>query len=232
MGLSEELLEDGSVRDAFVEQIKAETELHKIRAQAEAIKLDDLRRTEDTELARMKHHGEYLFYNPVIEQTVASAMIELFSWSKKTPEQPITVTFNSPGGYVTDGFTLFDFLRDLSAKGHKITTKCMGIAASMGAILMQAGDERVITPNAFFMVHEVQGESEGTTSQREEQLKIAKAFQARGLDILAERATLSRAEIAKRWVHKDWYMTAEEALKNGFIDRIEGKAAKRPRRRK
>lgn len=232
MGVTEELLTIPEIRDAVLEQVKAETDLTHLRAEAEKLKLGDLQRAEQNELARMRHYGEYLFYNPLVEQTVAACMIDLFAWHKRLPENaPITITFNSPGGYVTDGFTLFDFIRDLSVKGRPVVTKCLGIAASMGAILMQAGDERVMTPNAFLMIHEVSGESQGSTSEREDQLKISKAFQARALDILAARSNLTKAEITKRWTRKDWYMSAEEALDLGFVDRIEGMAPKRRRRK-
>lgn len=227
------MLEIPELRDAVLEQVKAETDLTNLQAQVEKLRLGELHRNEDNELARMRHYGEYLFYNPLVEQTVATCMVDLFSWHKRLPEShPITVTFNSPGGYVTDGFTLFDFLRDLSVKGRPVVTRCLGIAASMGAILMQAGDERVMTPNAFMMIHEVSGSGEGSTSEREEQLKISKAFQARALDILSARSTLTKSEISKRWQHKDWYMSAEEALRLGFVDRIEGQTPKRRSRRK
>lgn len=221
------------LRDAELERIKAETDLHKMEAMTEKLKHAELQRAEDNELARMRHYGEYLFYNPVVEQTVAAAMLDLFAWTKKLPAgHPITVTFNSPGGYVTDGFTMFDFLRGISERGNPVTTRCIGIAASMGAILMQAGDERIMTPNAFMMVHEVSGTSEGSTSEREDQLKISKAFQAKALDALSARSTITRSEIQKKWQRKDWYMSAEEALKMGFIDRIEGSTPKRRTRRK
>lgn len=233
MSAIEELLQVPELRDAVLDQVKAETDLTHLRAEVEKLRIGDLQRNEDNELARMRHYGEYLFYNPLVEQTVATCMIDLFAWHKRLPDgQPITVTFNSPGGYVTDGFTLFDFLRDLSGKGRPVVTRCLGIAASMGAILMQAGDERVMTPNAFMMIHEVSGSSEGSTTEREEQLKISKAFQTRALDILSARSNMTKTEIAKRWQHRDWYMSAEEALKHGFIDKIEGQSPKRRSRRK
>jgi ATP-dependent Clp endopeptidase proteolytic subunit ClpP len=231
MSVETEMLDVPEIRDALLERIKAETDLHRLHSQIDKIKLGEMERGEAAELARMRHYGEYLFYNPIVEQTVATAMLDLFSWSKREPGKPITVTFNSPGGYVTDGFTLFDFLRDLSNKGTPITTRCIGIAASMGAILMQAGDERVMTPNAFMMIHEVEGKGEGSTTEREEQLEIAKRFQERGLNILAERSTMSKAEIQKRWKKADWYLTADEALDYGFIDRIEGRPSRRRRKK-
>jgi len=207
---------------AEIQKFLAEAEAHQLEARNYALKNEAIERELNHERALSDNFNEYMFYNPVVEQTTLIAMKEMGIWSRMRPELPITVTFNSPGGYVTDGFTLYDFLRDLSTKGHTITTKCMGIAASMGAILMQAGDERVMTRNAFMMIHEVSGGGEGKVSELEEITAVTKRFQERALNILASRSTMSANDIAERWKKKDWYMTAEEALDLGFVDRIEG----------
>lgn len=141
--------------------------------------------------------------------------------SVKDPGCDITIQFNSPGGLVTEGFAFYDFLRELSAKGHHLTTKCLGAAASMGAILMQAGDERVMTPTAFMMVHEISGGDEGTVAQLKDTIAIVERFQDKALDILTKRSSISRLQLKRKWVKTDWFMDAEEALKHGFIDRIE-----------
>lgn len=210
------------LKDARIQTLLAESEAHRQQARNFELKNEGLERELKQLNALSENFNEYMFYNPVVEQTTLRAMVEMGMWSRQRPNEPMTVTFNSPGGYVTDGFTLFDFLRDLASKGHPITTKCMGIAASMGAILMQAGDERVMTPNAFLMIHEVSGGGEGKVSELEEITAVTKQFQKRGLKILAERSTMTEAAIAKRWRKRDWYMSADEALKAGFIDRIEG----------
>lgn len=165
--------------------------------------------------------GVYQFYTPVVSQTVIKAMYELDAISRRRPGQPITVVFNSPGGVVTDGFTLYDFLRELSKRGHHITTKCMGAAASMGAILMQAGDTRVMSPNAFMMVHEISGQNEGTLAEMKDTLAIVSRFQDKALAILTSRSTMGKQALKTKWKKTDWYMDAAEALKLGFIDAIE-----------
>jgi ATP-dependent Clp protease protease subunit len=128
--------------------------------------------------------------------------------------------FNSPGGVVTDGFTLYDFLRELSNRGHHITTKCMGAAASMGAILMQAGDHRVMTPNAFMMVHEISGQNEGTIAEMKDTLAIVSRFQDKALSILTAKSNMSKR--ALQVVEEDRLVHGRcRRLWLGFIDAIE-----------
>lgn len=202
------------LRAARLRLIEAEAEGHVLKNQVYAEEVAD-------RLMTFNQNGIYQFYTPVMAATVTKAMYELDSISRRRPEQPITIVFNSPGGVVTDGFTLYDFLRELSARGHTVTTKCMGAAASMGAILMQAGDERVMSPNAFMMVHEISGQNEGSLAEMKDTLAIVEKFQNKALDILTSKSNMSRRTLANKWKKTDWYMDADEALKHGFIDRIE-----------
>lgn len=217
-----------TLKDAELAKFRAEAdraEHQALLAEAEAehyrLRNEALNRELISDAMTPGNFNEYMFYNPVVETTVAKAMFDMSMWSRKRPEMPFTITFNSPGGTVTDGFALYDFIRSLHARGHKVTTKCMGIAASMGAILMQAGDERVMTPTSYLMIHEVSSVSEGRLSELEDAQKVVKKFQNDALAILAKRSNMSVRQIETRWRKKDWYMGPEEALKLGFIDRIE-----------
>lgn len=202
------------IRAAKLAQIQAETQGHLLKNQVYAEEVND-------RLMTFTQNGIYQFYTPVMSATVTKAMYELDSISRRRPEQPITIVFNSPGGVVTDGFTLYDFLHELAGRGHPITTKCMGAAASMGAILMQAGDDRVMSPNSFMMVHEISGQNEGSLAEMKDTLAIVEKFQDKALDILTSRSYMSRRVLQNKWKKTDWYMDADEALKHGFIDRIE-----------
>lgn len=175
----------------------------------------------DERMLTFASDGVYQFYTPVVSHTVIKAMYELDAISRRRPGEPITIVFNSPGGVVTDGFTLYDFIRELSKRGHHVTTKCMGAAASMGAILMQAGDTRVMTPNAFMMVHEISGQNEGTIAEMKDTLAIVSRFQDKALNILTQRSNMTKRTLSTKWKKTDWYMDASEALKLGFIDEIE-----------
>lgn len=211
-----------SLTPATFEDLRA-AKLRALNAEAYGHELKNLIYQEEVNdrLLTFSQNGIYQFYTPVVSQTVTKALYELDAMSRKRPGEPITIVFNSPGGVVTDGFTLYDFIRELSSREHKITTKCMGAAASMGAILMQAGDERVMTANAFMMVHEISGQNEGTLAEMKDTLAIVNRFQDKALAILTAKSNMSKRTLSTKWKKTDWYMDANEALKLGFIDRIE-----------
>ncbi|MCC6382822.1 MAG: Clp protease ClpP [Dehalococcoidia bacterium] len=166
------------------------------------------------------HALRYILYGPISPMTVADCISQVDRWSRREPGAAIEIVFNSPGGSVIDGFALFDFLRALSAAGHHITTTCIGQAASMAAILMQAGDTRQMAEHAVFMVHEISSGAEGSVAELADHLKLLERLQGKGLDILTARSKLTRDELASRWKKTDWYMDATEALDLGLIDRI------------
>ena len=162
------------------------------------------------------------FYGEVGPPSVARALEELGIWARRDPGGPIKLIFNSPGGSVLDGLALFDYLRELEADGHPITTVGMGMAASMGGVLLQAGSHRVIGRNAYMLIHEVSSIGWGKTSELEDEVAFVKRLQDRLLDILAERSTMTRTQIARRWKRKDWWLDAGEALRYGFVDEVRG----------
>jgi ATP-dependent Clp endopeptidase proteolytic subunit ClpP len=145
-------------------------------------------------------------------------MATLTSWSSKAPGAPLTIIFNSPGGAVHDGLALFDFLRHLRVAGHHLTTIALGRAASMGAVLLQAGDRRVIGSNAFVMLHEVSNGASGKVSEIDDSVELSKRLQKRLLTILADRSTLTVQQIQRKWTRRDWWLDAEEAVTLGFAD--------------
>lgn len=131
------------------------------------------------------------------------------------------MTINSPGGSAIDGFALYEAMQRLKRSGSHLTTVGTGEVASMGAVLLQGGDVRVMDKSCLMMVHKVSGALKGTEDQMEDQRKAMTILQGRALDVMAERSTLSRDEIETRWKKTDWFLTPDEALAAGFIDRIE-----------
>jgi ATP-dependent Clp endopeptidase proteolytic subunit ClpP len=192
-----------------------EFELRKLIAETEQ---------EELKAARMKAAAcksrIYTFYGDVDPDTISECMAELGVWSREFPGQPLTVIFNSPGGYVDDGLALYDYLLHLRSLGHHLTTVTLGRAASMGAVLLQAGDKRVIGPNAFVMIHEVSAGLEGKLSSMSEDLRYYKRLQDKLVDILASRSKFTAASIKRRWHKKDWWLDADEAITHGFADEI------------
>ena len=195
----------------------AEVRKLQIDTERAAAELDAFRRRE-ADTAAEEGRRTYTFYSRVEEESVRTCMATLASWSSKAPGAALTIVFNSPGGAVHDGLALFDFLRHLRADGHHLTTVALGRAASMGAVLLQAGDRRVVGANAFVMLHEVSNGGSGKVSEMEESIELSKRLQKRLLVILAERSTLTVQQIQRKWTRRDWWLDADDAVALGFAD--------------
>lgn len=163
----------------------------------------------------------YYFHGAVNSISSSDCIESVGFWTRKRPGSDITIIFNSPGGGVFEGLALYDFIKDIRARGHKVTTKSVGMAASMGGILLQAGEERVMGPNAYMLIHEVSAGTMGKVSEMEDALEFSNRLQEKLLSILAERSSMTAAQIKRKWKKKDWWLDAQEALELGFIDRIE-----------
>ena len=170
--------------------------------------------------ANASEHRVLTFYGEIGPTSVGAALTELGIWARRDPGQPIKLVFNSPGGSVLDGLALFDYIRELETDGHQITTVGLGMAASMGGVLLQAGQRRVLGRNAYLLIHEVSSIGWGRLSEMEDEVAFAKRLQERLLNILAERSTLTKAAIRRNWRRKDWWLSSEEALKAGFVDEV------------
>lgn len=197
-------------------------ELRRAELEVERTELEvaGLRRREAEAEAEPGEAMVYTFYSEVTPDSVEACMRELGRWSRRRPGADITVIFNSPGGSVLDGFALFDYLRLLRAQGHRVTTMALGRAASMGAVLLQAGDHRVIGANAFMLVHEVSSGSAGKVSEMEDSVDFTRRLQTRMLSILAERSSLSARQIQNRWARKEWWLDADEVVAAGLADEV------------
>jgi len=86
---------------------------------------------------------------------------------------------------------------------------------------MQAADERVLDKDTVFMIHSHAGVVGGSTEDRADQEKMLKEVQERHLEFLASRSNMTVRELRNKTRRKDWYLSADEALKYGFIDRVE-----------
>lgn len=185
-------------RQARVERIQHELYLHQERAEEDA-------------------HHIYTFYGAVKGESVKKCMEKLGEFHRREPDKPIEVIFNSPGGSVFDGLALFDFIRNLPTR---VDTIAYGYAASMGGILLQAGERRVMGHNCWMLIHEISDFAVGKTSELEDELELSKRLQDSLLAILAERSKLSKKKIAEKWKRKDWWLSAQEARKLGLVDEV------------
>lgn len=238
-------LEPAEIKKLEAEARRAEAEADKFaadarKANAEALEQDHktavvalMREREEEKRARERHADTYAkrtyrFVSEVTELSVTRCMGQLDAWVHESGE-PITIVFDSPGGSVIDGFHLFDHILAIREDGVEIKTVARGYAASMGGILLQAGDTRVMGPNATLMLHEVSFGAHGKIGDVEDTVEMAKMYWARGLDIFAERCKgagpeatkrLSRAQLDRRSNRKNWWINAKDALAFGLVDEI------------
>lgn len=213
-------MDANTLRDIQAELFKAQTRKAEAEADEAWINTQTARRVYHNRQAALYESKIYHFFGTVTGSSVAHCIDTITQWDRLDPEADMKIVFNSPGGSVIDGLALYDVIVGLRAKGHKIVVEAQGMAASMGGVLLQAGDERTIGANAHVLIHEVSTGAIGKFSEIEDEVAFAKKLQERLVGILAERSTLTAAQIKKRWLRKDWWLSADEAVKFGFADRI------------
>ncbi|MBB4252327.1 MULTISPECIES: ATP-dependent Clp protease proteolytic subunit [Rhizobium] len=160
-----------------------------------------------------------IFLNGEVNDTVSALVCaQLLFLEAENPKKPINLYINSPGGAVTSGLALYDTMRFIRAPVH---TLCMGTARSMGSFLLMAGEagERAALPNASILIHQPSGGFQGQASDMlihaEEILKTKQ----RMTRLYAQHCGRSYEDF-ERGMDRDRFMTAEEAVEWGLIDRI------------
>lgn len=209
-------------RKLLAEAARAEAEAQTSRAEAVVAEIAqrDLERKEQEVLATDKYHHVYGFNDPVSSSSVGECVSRLNLWARNDPGCDIKIVFNSPGGSVIDGMALYDYLQTLRAKGHKITTVAMGMAASMAGILLQAGDHRVTGAESYVLIHEITAGAVGKIGEIEDVVEFVKMIQKRVLNIFAARSNKKAAYFAKHWRRKDWWLSSDECLRLGIVDEV------------
>lgn len=160
-----------------------------------------------------------VFLRDPIDDDVANVVIaQILFLAAKDPAKDIKLYINSPGGSVTAGFAIYDTIRYVKCD---VATICIGQAASMSAVLLAAGTpgKRSALPNARILIHQVFGGAQGQAAdvkiQTEELLRMRDQINR----ILALHTGKSVKKIAKD-TDRDYYMSAQEAVEYGLIDRI------------
>jgi ATP-dependent Clp endopeptidase proteolytic subunit ClpP len=197
-------------------------DLRRIVAVAEMAELDLARkkRDSDREMALAGENLTYTFYDGVDAESVKRCLAALGTWSRRFPGKAMTIVLNSTGGGVNAGLALYDYILKLRADGHHITVVALGVAASMGGVLLQAGDKRVIGKFAQVLIHEVSSATSGNINAMEDRLAYSKRLWEQCSEILAERSKLTVTQLRKRALRKDWWLNADEAVALGFADEI------------
>ncbi|MFD0589923.1 ATP-dependent Clp endopeptidase proteolytic subunit ClpP [Paenibacillus sp. GCM10027627] len=160
-----------------------------------------------------------VFIGSAIDDAVANVVIaQLLFLTAEDPDKDIHMYINSPGGSVTAGLAIYDTMQYIKPQ---IQTICTGFAASFGAILLMAGEKgkRFALPNSEIMIHQPHGGVQGQASDIAISAKRILANRARLNQITVER-TGQPIERVERDMDRDFFMTAEEALEYGLIDKI------------
>ena len=154
----------------------------------------------------------------VNDATASVIIAELLYLEGQDPEKDISFYINSPGGSVTAGFAIYDTMQYIKCD---VSTISMGLSASMGAFLLAAGTKgkRYALPNSEIMIHQPSGGAQGKATDiqivAENILKVKKRLN----EILAENTGKSVEQIAKD-TESDNFMSADEALEYGLIDKV------------
>ncbi len=160
-----------------------------------------------------------IFLGTPIDDTVANAVIaQMLFLDSQNSEEDIKLYLNTPGGLVTAGLAIYDTMQYVKSP---VSTICIGMAASMGAVLLAAGEKgkRFILPNSEVMLHQVMGGAEGQASDIKIRAEHILRIKDRLNKILSKHTgqTLSRIE---KDTDRDFFMSAEEAKAYGLVDKI------------
>jgi ATP-dependent Clp protease protease subunit len=160
-----------------------------------------------------------VFLSGEIEDNMASIIIaQLLFLEAKDPDKDISLYINSPGGSVTAGLAIYDTMNYIKCD---VATICVGLAASMGAFLLSSGQrgKRYALPNSEIMIHQPSGGAQGQVSDvmihAEHILRTKKKMN----DILSKNTDQPVSKIEKD-ADRDYFMSADEALKYGIVDKI------------
>jgi ATP-dependent Clp protease protease subunit len=167
--------------------------------------------------SRLLRERVIFLVGPVMDQTANLVVAQLLFLESANPDKDISLYINSPGGSVSAGLAMFDTMRFVKPD---VSTLCMGIAASMGAFLLAAGakGKRYSLPNSRIMIHQPSGGAQGQASDIEIQAKEILYLRERLNRLMAE-ATGQPIERIARDTDRDNFLSAEDAVSYGLIDR-------------
>ena len=155
---------------------------------------------------------------PVTEMTASLIVAQLLFLESENPEKDISFYINSPGGSVSAGLAVYDTMQFVKPD---VSTLCIGQAASMGAFLLAAGSQgkRFALPNSRVMIHQPMGGFQGQASDIEIHAREILYLRARLNDLMAKH-TGQKVETVERDTDRDNFLSAEEAVKYGLVDKV------------
>ena len=159
-------------------------------------------------------------WGPVMDDTARDIVNRLLYLESEKPGEEITFYINSPGGIVTSGMIIYDTIKMISSP---VSTVCMGLAASMGSILLSAGakGKRYIWPSGRVMIHQpsVGGVIQGQASDLEIHAKEIIKTKKLGARILAENCGQTYEKVMEDF-DRDYWMDAKESVEYGIVDKL------------
>ena len=159
-----------------------------------------------------------LLFNEISDDLACSIVAQLLFLEAQDPDKDINIYINSPGGMVTAGLAIYDTMRFIKPD---ISTICVGMAASMGAVLLAAGTKgkRYALPNAEIMIHQPLGGFQGQASDIKINADHILAIKDKLNHILAD-ATGQELSVIEKDTDRDNYMTAADAAAYGLVDKV------------
>ena len=160
-----------------------------------------------------------ILLNEEVNSASAGVVVaQLLYLEGQDPEKDISLYINSPGGVITDGMAIYDTMQYIKCD---VSTICLGMAASMGAFLLAAGTKgkRFALPNSEIMIHQPSGGAQGQATDISIHANHILRVQDKLNQILSER-TGQPLDVVKRDTERDNFMTAQEALEYGLIDKV------------
>ncbi len=155
---------------------------------------------------------------PINDQVANVVVAQLLHLESEDPDKDISLYINSPGGNVYAGLAVYDTMQFIKPE---VSTICVGIAMSMGALLLAGGakGKRYALPNSKILIHQVSGGFEGPATDIEIHAREALSLRKRLDEILAKHSGQELAKV-EHDTERDYFMTAEESLAYGIIDKI------------
>jgi ATP-dependent Clp protease protease subunit len=155
---------------------------------------------------------------PIVDQVANSVIAQLLFLDHEDSKKDIILYLNTPGGSVTAGLAIYDTMQHVKSP---VSTICVGMAASMGAVLLAAGQKgkRFALPNSEILLHQVMGGAEGQASDIEISAKHILKIKERLNQILVKH-TGQKMDKIERDTDRDFYLTSQEAKDYGLIDEI------------
>jgi len=155
---------------------------------------------------------------PVNDQVANLIVAQLLHLESEDPDKDIALYINSPGGSVYAGLAIYDTIQFIKPD---VSTICIGVAMSMGALLLAGGakGKRYVLPNSKVLIHQVSGGFQGPASDIEIHAREALSLRKRLDEILAKHSGQELEKVEKD-TERDYFMTAQEALDYGIVDKI------------